>query len=284
MNHNLETAPVLECSQPAVINQNLMDVGANVLRITRRLEELPRERGSLSEVKAIRAQLNKDIASWETQRKLARAAALVQYEQANQVYQDVVAGPLKRAEGLCKDFVECVEGEAKQKCEAFLREYFRELCQAKGIYWLPFERLGIKVTLAMADQKEPKKAMEMIRQKVNQVDQDLRVITGMENYADILAEYEKTLDLSSAISNVNYRKQAAQIMQGNKAEWDKVQQENHKTMQHLSTKAPEAVQVIQQEQEKRFQVTFAVTATMPMLRGLKAFLAGHNYEDQEGNE
>lgn len=277
-----DTAPVLECSAPAVINQNLMDVGANVLRITRRLEDLPRERGSLSEVKAIRAQLNRDIASWETQRKLAKAAALVQYEQANQVYQDVVAGPLKRAERLCKDFVEGVEAEAKKRCEDDLREYFTELCQMKGIHWLPFERLGIKVTLAMADQKEPKKAMEQIRSRVNQVDQDLRVISGMEDSVEILAEYERTLDLSTAISNVRSRRDAAQLMQDNKKAWDEMQQARENALHHMAAKAPEAVQVIQQE--KKLRVTFTVTATMPMLRGLKAFLEGHHYDYQEVNE
>ena len=101
MMKNNELIPILECSQPAVIRQNVMDVGANVLRIKEKLGQLPRTRENLAEVKQIRAQLNKDIASWEVQRKTAKAAALLEYEQANKAYQDSVAGPLREAEALC---------------------------------------------------------------------------------------------------------------------------------------------------------------------------------------
>lgn len=284
MSENNELIPILECRQPAVIDQNLMDLSAHLLRVTETVKAMPKTRESLPEIRRVRAEMNKYFNSLETQRKLVKAEVLLPYEQANKVYEDMVKRPIKEADALCKGFVEDVENAVKKECEDTLREYFTELCQMKGVFWLPFERLGIKVTLAMADQKEPKKAMEMIRQRVEQVDQDLAVISGMEESADILAEYERTLDLSTAISNVQNRKRAIEIMEENKAKWDNVQKAKQQNLQHIAENAQEAAKVIQESQKKRYAATFTVTATIPMLRGLKAFLDGHNYEYQEVNE
>lgn len=281
---NNELVPIFQCSRPAVINQNLVDLSARLLRIAETVKATPKARENLPEIRRVRAELNKYFNSLETQRKLVKAEVMAPYEQANKAYEDLVKRPIKEADALCKAFIDDVEDAVKLECENTLREYFTELCQMKGIFWLRFERLGIKVTLAMADQKEPKKAMEMIRQRVEQVDQDLKVISGMEDSADILTEYEQVLDLSAAVSVVQNRKRAKEIMEGNKAKWEQVQQARNRNLQHIAANAPDAAQVVLQSQEKKYQATFTVTATMPMLRGLVAFLDGRNYEYQEVNE
>ena len=276
MSENNELIPVLKCRQPAVIDQNLMDLSARLLRIAETVKAMPKTRENLPEIRRVRAELNKYFNSLETQRKLVKAEVLLPYEQANKVYEDVVKRPIKEADALCKGFVEDVETAVKKECEDTLREYFTELCQMKGIFWLPFERLGIKVTLAMADQNEPKKAMETIRQRVEQVDQDLTVISGMEDSADILTEYEATLDLSTAVSRVQNRKQAMRIVQENKAKWEETQQAKRQNLRQIAVVAPDVAQVIQQDQVKMCRAYFGAEAPVSMLRALREFMDAHH--------
>lgn len=274
---NQELIPVLECRQPAVVQDNLVDLQQRVSQVMAVVEGLPRTRESLPQVRSARAELNKYYASLETQRKLVKAAVMQPYTEAEKRYKELVGKPIEAANEKCREFLEGVESAVKQECEDTLRAYFGELCQAKGIYWLPFERVGIKVTLAMTDQKELRGPKERIRSFVQKVDDDLKTITGMEDSADLLAEYERILDLSTAISNVGARKRAKAIMEENRTKWEARKSAEAQNIRHMEEQVPEPVV----QQEKKFYVTFTVTSTIPMLRGLKAFLDGNHYEYQE---
>lgn len=284
MSENKELVPVWVCSQPAVVDQNLVDLGARLIRITDTLENLPRDRSSIPEVKKLRAEMRKYFESLEDQRKAVKKAVLEPYEQAEAVYKSLVAEPIKCVDKLCKGFVDEVETAVKKECEDGLREYFTELCQMKGIYWLPFERLGIKVDMAMANQKEPRKAKEQIKAFVEGVDQALATISGMEDSTDILEEYTRTLDLAKAIANVNERKKSREVMEQNRAKWQETRDSRAQNAAAIAEQSPEIGRVVRTQQEKKLRTTFTVTATMPMLRGLKAFLEGNNYEYQEVTE
>jgi hypothetical protein len=271
----------LECSRPAVITENLIDLSARLLAITDRIKQLPRDMSSISEVKQHRAQMRKYFDMLETQRKQVKEAVLEPYTRAEAVYKDMVAEPFKKADKLCKAFVDEVESAEKKVCEDTLRAYFTELCHLKGIYWLRFEQLGIKVDMAMARQKEPKKAMEQIKAFVQNVDAAVQSITGMEDANEILSEYTKTLDLAKAISTVSARKEGQKQMEAVLAANRMAQEARKQNGAMMAAQMPEAVRVTRPEPVKLLRATFSVTATMPMLRGLKAFLDDHNYEYQE---
>lgn len=284
MMENNELIPVLECRQPAVVVDNLIDLQQRIVEVETTVANLPHIRESLPAARKARAELNKYFATLETQRKLVKAMVMQPYTDAEKRYKELVSAPIKQALCRCDEFVEGIENEAKARCENELREYFTELCQAKGIFWLKFERVGIKVTLAMADQKELKKPRERIREFVQRVDNDLQTITGMENSAEILTEYERTLDVSTAISAVQNRRRAQEIAEENRSKWQEQQNARMQNAAHIATSAPEKARVIQESQVKRYTATFAVTDTVSRLRGLKAFLDGNNYEYQEVND
>jgi len=274
---NQELVPVLECRQMAVVSDNLVDLQQRVSQVMAAVEGLPRTRESLPQVRAARAELNKYYKTLETQRKLVKAMVMQPYTDAEKRYKELVDKPIGEANEKCREFLESVENAVKQECEDTLRAYFTELCQAKGIYWLPFERAGIRVTLAMADQKELRGPKERICSFVQKVDDDLKTITGMEDSADLLVEYERCLELSTAISNVSARKRAKAIMEENRAKREALKASDAQAVRQIAAQAPEAVA----RQEKRCRATFTVTATISMLRGLKAFLDGNHYEYQE---
>lgn len=285
-NETMELIPQWACSRPAVVDQNLVDLSARLLRITDTVKALPKTRENLPEVKKLRAEMRKYFETLETQRKQVKADVMAPYLQAESVYKDLVSEPIKKADALCKSFVEAVEGAAKKECEDTLRAYFTELCQMKGIYWLPFERLGIKVDMAMANQKEPRKAKDYIYDFVQNVDRNLAAISGMENATDILDEYTRTLDLAQAIANTEQKKQQREELEHSQRSWEERRSQRAVNASQVTDALKEqaAPRITVTGQEKLLRTTFTVTATMPMLRGLKAFLDSHNYEYQEVTE
>ena len=275
-----ELTPVLQCRQPAIVEDNLVDLQQRVMTVMQTVDALPKERNSLATVRSVRAELNKYFQAMETQRKLVKAAVMLPYTEAENRYKELVKKPIDEADAKCRAFISEVETAVKSACEAELRDYFTELCAAKGIHRLKFERVGLSVTLAMADQKDLKKPRERIAEFVGRVDSDLQTLSGMEGSADLLMEYEQCLDVAEAIRRVNARKQAKAAMEESRIAYAQAQNAKAQAAQRIADAAPEAAQVIY-PQEKKYRVTFSVTATIPKLRGLKAFLEGNNYEYQE---
>jgi hypothetical protein len=282
---NQEMMPILQCSREAVIEHNLVDLSAKLMNVTEAVQTLPRTMENLQQVKQARADLRKFFESLETQRKQVKQAVMAPYERAETLYKNLVSEPVKKADALCRAFVEDVESTAKKECEDTLREYFVELCAMKGIFWLPFERLGIKVDMAMANQKDPKKGKALVKSFVEDVDQNLRAIAAMEDSSEILTEYEKTLDLSRAVMTVNERKQAQTLAEENRKKWQQVQETKAQNMAVMAAEVPEIGTVRRAEPEvKEFRVVFAATASRPMLRALIEFANNHNIKIQEVTE
>lgn len=280
---NTNLSPVLECSQAPVIRENLMDLAAEFQARKDYIDSLPRTEENLKAVKEIRAACNKQVEQLEQQRKAVKAAVMAPYNAAERIYKGFITEPHKRLDEACKAFTDQVEGDMKQSCQQRLEDYFRELKAMKGIPWLKWERLGIRVDMATARLKEPTRAMDRIKAFVDRVCADLDTLAQMEGSAQLLAEYETCLDVAEAIRRVEARRQA-----------ERIAQENHRTREARQTqaaqltgeaaKAAEAGTLAMPRQETKFRVTFTVTATMPMLRGLKAFLEDKKYEYQEAQE
>jgi biopolymer transport protein ExbB/TolQ len=83
--------------------------------------------------------------------------------------------------------------------------------------------------------------------------------------------------VSETIRRVNARKEAQRIADENRAHREARQAQAAQLRQAM----PEIGTVVMPQMEKKFQVTFTVTATMPMLRGLKAWLEDKKIEYQE---
>ena len=166
---------------------------------------------TLTSVKNIRAEMNREFADAETQRKAIKAAIMEKYDSFEAVYRECIADPYKRADADLKAKIDATESEIKSRCEEMLLGYFRELCAVNEIDFLSFGQTGVKVDMASARAKTPKKLMEQIKLKVDGVAQDMKTIGTMgENAPEIMVEYKKNLDLSLAISVVNERHRRAE--------------------------------------------------------------------------
>ena len=233
---------------------------------------------TLTSVKNIRAEMNREFADAETQRKAIKSAIMEKYDSFESVYRECIADPYKRADADLKAKIDATESEIKSRCEEMLLGYFRELCAVNEIDFLPFGQTGVKVDMASARAKTPKKLMEQIKLKVDGVAQDMKTIGTMgENAPEIMVEYKNNLDLSLAISVVNERHRRAE-------------EEREAVKRHTVTPAARAAGVtvaaapqvvpkrVEQAAVEHLTVSFRVTDTRERLRLLKQFLVSNGYQ------
>lgn len=283
MQNNEEAlSPMLICTQPPVISENLLDLNTRVSSITTMLSTLPPEPENLPQVKKARADLRRYFDSLEEQRKAVKAAVMAPYNDAEARYKRLVSDPINNADRLCKHFVETVEASLKRQCEDGLREYFAELCAANHVEFLRYEQAGIQIDMASARQKAPKKLREKLVQFAARVASDVDRISEMEDADEIMVEYRKTLNVADAIGTVLERHRLIQAQREESTAIDAAKAAEEESVQKVDSVAPPVAMPKEaaQEPENQFRCTFTVTATKPQLKRLKEFLnqEGIRYE------
>lgn len=278
--------PAIRCTQPPIIAENLDSVRQNLEILLADISTLPQNDDSLKYVKQIRANLSKDFEQMETQRKAVKRQIMDPYYHAEEKYSKYISSPYKEADEYLKKWVDNYQGNLKQKCVDSLQEYFDELCQANGIDFLPFHRCGVVVDMAMARQKEPRKAMEQIYNCVMAVRTDMDTILRMDNAEEIMAEYRNFPVLSSAVITVDKRKKEKERMALFLEEQRRQQEQQSVERAAMIEATPE----IQPEPEDKYSVCFLATGTLSALKAMKAHATalGITFEEikqeEENNE
>lgn len=234
-------------------------------------------------VKAERAKLNQEFVILEDQRKAAKKAVLEPYEQFEKTYKECVSDAFKRADAELKNKINDVESEMKRRCEDGLRDYFAELCAVHHLDWLTYERAGIKVDMASAKAKTPKKLREQLVLFVVGVAESVERINLLDDAVEIMVEYQRTLDAAGAICAVKERHR--------RIEEQKAAQEARKAEQELETETVRRVEAMappvvvkatdKDPNEIIPRLTFTcVNATRAQLRRVREFLnmEGIKYE------
>lgn len=196
---------LIRVTQLPIIEEHLRSMKETVDRRVEEALSLVCTEESIQSVKTIRADLNKEFQALEEQRKEVKKAVLGPYEQFEAVYKECVSDAYKKADSELKTKIIHTEQEIKQRCEDALREYFAELCEAEHIDFVRFDQVGIKVDMASAKQKTPKKLREQIASFVVGVSNSVNLISGMDDADEIMVEYKRTLDAPAAIATVQER-------------------------------------------------------------------------------
>ncbi|MDO5545178.1 MAG: hypothetical protein Q4F81_05070 [Eubacteriales bacterium] len=274
--------PAILCVQKPVIVENLDSVRNRLEGLISEVVEFPQDDESLKKVKKLRADLNKEKERYEAQRKEAKQIVLADYKRAEKKYEEYISGPYYSADRTLKEWVDNYQNGIKQKCEADLRAYFDELCLANGIDFIPFHRCGVCVDMAMARQKEPRKAMDAIYNFVKAVRADMDTIAGMENAGEVMAEYRKYPVLSEAVLTVTRRKQELEKSKAYLAQ----QQERKRQQDEIRAALMEAAPEVQPEPEERYSVCFRASGTLSALKAMKAhsLALGITFEEIEQEE
>lgn len=271
---------LIRVTQLPVIEEQLRTLKASIEERTAQAESLACTDETLAAVKSARADMSREFASYEAQRKAVKAAIMAPYEQFERVYTECVAEPFRRADAALKGKINDTEDGLKAACEAGLRAYFDELCSARGLDWLTFERSGVKVDMASARAKTPKKLREQLAAFVGSVAWDAESIEAPE----VLVEYKQSLDLPAAMMTVRERRRRveAERADGEARAADR-QMERERVARVEALAPPVVTQDPPQEAEsaERFYIcAFKVRATRETLKKLKEFMEseGIQYE------
>lgn len=273
---------LIRVAQLPVIEEQLRSVKSAV--DARVMEALAMEctEDTVQTVKAERAELRKQFDDLEERRKAVKAAVMGPYNQFEAVYKECISDAFKGADASLKRKIDDVEGEIKRRCEDDLRAYFDELCLAHHIGFLRFEQAGVKVGIADAKQKTPKKLREQLVQFVARAASDVDRIADMDDAEEIMVEYQKSLNLADAIGTVLDRHRRIQAQREAAQARESIKAAEAEAVRKVDAVAPpvEAPKEATAEPQKQFRCTFTVTATKPQLKRLKEFLnqEGIRYE------
>ena len=241
--------------------------------------------GTLSAVKATRADLRKEFDALEEQRKAVKKAVLGPYEQFEAVYRECVSNTYTLADRELKGKITAVEDGIKSACEAELRSYFEELAAAEHVEWLTWDRLGLKIDLTGARQKSHAKLREKVAEFVCGVAQSVETISNMEDAEEIMAEFRQCLSIGRAIGIVQERHQRIEAERRAAEERKAVMDAQQAAVERVEAAAPPTVVAPPVEAPapapgEILRCTFTVHATREQLKKLKEFLnqEGIRYE------
>lgn len=167
---------------------------------------------SVQSIKAMRADMRKEFDEADAQRKTTKERYMAAWNEVEATWKECVAEPFKRADASYKDTISNFEGQLKAELREKLEAYFGELCAAEKIDFLTFDRAlqksGVKINLADAKAKTPRKLQDALAAVTAQIATDIERISRMEDAAEIMTEYKRTLDFGTAVDTVQSRKRA----------------------------------------------------------------------------
>lgn len=287
MNEQLTNTDLIHVVQLPVIEERLRSMKEAVIDQTAAAMALVVNDDTLTQVRKVRADLNKTFSELEEQRRAVKKAVIGPYDAFEKVYKECITEPFKRADSVLKEKVTEVEDSIKGECEAKMQEYFSELCAAERVDWLKFEQVGLKITLDVARQKSHTKLREQIAGFVVGVSQAVNTISKMESAEEIMAEYRQTLDMGRAIGIVQDRHQRIEA-ERQAAEARRSAQEAQAAAVHkveavappTVLEPPVAAPAPQQETEKVYKCSFTAWGSKSQLKRLKEFMVqeGIRYE------
>ena len=262
---------IIQVKQLPIIEEQLRTIKAEIEKQADEALSLVCNEDTVQTVKSKRAELNKLFTSLEEQRKAVKQAVMGPYNDFEKIYKECVTETLKPKIDTLTGRIDDVENGIKSKCESELIEYFDELCVAHHVEWLTFDRCGIKVDMASAKSKNPKKLKEQILDFVVRVSNDVTTISWNENADELLVEYKRSLNFTEAMQTVlerNRRIEAERKLLDARSEQKAVEDA---VISKVDALTPPVVQ-------ETVTVTFTVTDTKDRLIALREWMKENNYK------
>lgn len=276
---------IIVVKQLPIIVEQLAQVKEAVIQRVQTATSLVCTDETVKEVKKARAELNNEFKAWEEKRKEVKTAVMTPYEKFETVYKDCVSDTYKAADKELKQKIDSVEQELKERKAVEVRTYFVEYLASRYIDFVTFEQAGINVTLSAS----MKSLKEQAKNFIDKISDDLALIDTQEHKAEILVEYKKTLNVSTAITSVaaHFKAIEDEKKRIEEAEARRAAEEQH--IAEITSALPEPVmeavlepipEVKAPADEQLCTLRFTVTATKTKLKELKAFLdnGGYKYE------
>lgn len=192
---------VIQVTQRPIIVEQLSEIKERIISSTQAALALPVTEENYKEIKNIRTSLRKDYDELETLRKQIKSAVMAPYEELMVTYKVCVSDVFLPADKQLAEKIASVETSLKESKVNEVQNYFEEYAASKGIDFLSFADLNLKVTMSVS----AKSLKKQVAAFLDGVAEDLEMIATLEHSAEILVEYKKTLNASQAIKTVNDR-------------------------------------------------------------------------------
>jgi len=232
-------------------------------------------------IKRTRTELGKEFKTLEEQRKMVKEIVLKDYNEFEDAYKSLIATHYKDADIKLKMLVSSVEDKILQKKIDGIKEYFNTM---NTYDFIRFEDLGLKIIKSRSD----KSIKEEIDAYLEAVTQNIETIKTLSYPNRVLAKYEITKDLNSAISQTNIEMQREEEIKKRKEERERLakeEQEKREAEAKQQTEAqqeaifdtpendePPAFREPEPTQEQVFKTSFFVKGTKTQLKKLKAYI------------
>ena len=275
---------LITVKQLPIIEDRLEEVYLSVKDRLEAMSNLVVTEENYKELKKTRADLNKEFGELEALRKHVKSAIEAPYKKfetgAYKRVSDLYRDAIGKLDGEVKDF----DGGLKTQKQNELLAYFDEYRQSLGLdsAIADFKRSGIKVGLSGS----MKSLKEQVRQYLDRVDGDLKMIETLENRDEVLAEYRVLLNVSDAVLVVAERKKRIEAERQRREEEaaarERVEAQVAAVEAAVEAVGPPVAQEVAEETESAeepiYSTVFRVHGTLEMLRNLKAFLRDGGYE------
>lgn len=262
--------------QLPIIKSNLEKLAVEINKAVKNATSLVVNEDTVKEVKQVRANLNKEFAELESQRKKVKQAIMAKYEEFEEIYKENVSNLYKQADAELKEKIDNVENQLKQEkyeeLEFFARQHF-EFNDIDDI--VKFEDIGLNITLSSSMKSLKEQILAFIEKIVN----DIKLIK-MEEYSDeILYEYKKNHNFAESKILVVERHEAMKKL--SEIAMDRAAQAAEKLNEFYENKVEEITapkEVI--EDDEILKVSFTIETTKQNIIELKNWLKerGIKYE------
>ena len=244
----------IELIQSPVIRYELQKVGEMIkTRIDDlNINNLVVTEETISSIKKLRSELNKEAFDFEEQRKILKKAILKPYDEFEAIYKDYVILKYKETDDELKNKITEYENKLRDDKRERLEKYFGEVLLASGIDFLKFDDVIKEIKLSVTEKSYQKYILEFI----SEVNLDLLNIKKHPLSTEILIEYKKSLNAGEAITTVILRK-------------EEETRENEKLKSNNVTNISEPIEDIK-------KVRFECHGTQEALTGLGQYMRQNN--------
>lgn len=267
-----DTTALIQVKQLPIIEERLQELKSRWEQKAADAEAMVCTEDTIQAVKLFRAEMRKEFEEIEALRKQIKKTVMTPYDEFLDVYHECVTLSFEKADEACALKISYIEDEIKQRCEDGLREYFAELCAAHGIDWLKYEDAGIKVDMASAKQKTPKKLREQSATFIANVSKDIETIAQMDDADELMAEYKRRLNLPEAFAAVQDRHRRIEAERRQMEQRAAQKAAEDEAVRHVEALAPPTVL------EEQITVTFTVTDTKVRLIALREYMKANGYK------
>ena len=292
----MENNKIIVLEQKPIISYDLVEAKgkeAQALIDSLRLDMIEATENNLKTIKSTRTNLSKEFKIYEAQRKMVKEHIMKPYNDFDEAYKKYISVLFKDADVLLKDKTSTVESKLLDAKVDGIKNNFEEL---NKFDFVSFNDLGLKIIRSKSDTV----IRSEIEEYLSNIDNAIATIQTLENSDRVLAKFQMSRDLNSAISQTNIeiqrekeiadRKEAQRVAQEQieeearpiEVQRQQAQDEAIEDVIEEPIIQPEPVQQVVQtpQQPKIFKSSFTVFGTTEQFAELKNFMneRGIRYE------